>query len=90
VLLDRINTTCFKDVKTLILLPLILMMGFCISFQAKAWVLLPFGTVVMSIIVGMGTMPLLGWTMTAISDLLPIIDHAIANNYGVSTLSQTR
>jgi len=37
VLLDRINNDLLKDVKTLMLIALILMMGFCISFQAKAW-----------------------------------------------------
>ena len=89
VLLDRINNDLLKDVKTLMLIALILMMGVLyLFFKQKRGVLLPFGTVVMSIIVGMGTMPLLGWTMTAISNLLPIMIIAIANNYGIYFISR--
>ena len=89
VLLDRINNDLLKDVKTLMLIALILMMGVLyLFFKQKRGVLLPFGTVVMSIIVGMGTMPLLGWTMTAISNMLPIMIIAIANNYGIYFISR--
>lgn len=84
VLLDRINNDVLKDVKTLMGIALILMMAaLYLFFKQKRGVLLPFGTVVMSIIVGMGAMPLLGWTMSAISNLLPIMIIAIANNYGI-------
>jgi len=67
VLLDRSTTTCLKTFKTLMLIALILMMGVLyLFFKQKRGVLLPFGTVVMSIIVGWHDAGYSGWTMTAI------------------------
>jgi len=89
VLMDRINHDVIKDVQTLMGIALLLMMVVLfIFFKQKRGVLLPFGTVVMSIVVGMGAMPLLGWTMTAVSNLLPIMIIAIANNYGIYFISR--
>ncbi len=52
-------------------------------FQQKRGMLLPFFAVVMSIIISMGLLPLLGWKLSMISILLPVILIAVANDYGI-------
>ena len=45
--------------------------------------ILPFGVVLISIAISMSLIPLLGWELSIIGVLIPIMMIAIANNYGV-------
>lgn len=56
-------------------------------FRQKRGVILPFSVVVMSIIISMGIIPLLGWKLSMISILLPVMLIAIANDYGIHIVS---
>jgi len=46
-------------------------------------VLMPFSVVVLSTLMSMGLIPLLGWKMSVITLLVPIILVGVANNYGI-------
>ncbi len=59
-----------------------------VSFKQLRGILLPFGVVIMSIIVSMGLVPLLGWKMTTVTIILPVILIAIANGYGIHIISR--
>jgi hydrophobe/amphiphile efflux-3 (HAE3) family protein len=49
---------------------------------------LPFAVVLLSILFSMGMMPLLGWQMSIITLLLPIMLIAIANDYGIHLMAR--
>lgn len=57
-------------------------------FKEIRGVLLPFTVVLLSILFAMGLMPLLGWQMSMITLLLPIILIAIANDYGIHMVAK--
>lgn len=59
-----------------------------ISFRQFRGVLLPFLAVIMSIIVGMGLLPMIGWKISVITILLPIMLVAIANDYGIHLVAR--
>lgn len=63
-----------------LLIMLIMLFAF---FRQKRGMLLPFSVVLMSILISMGLLPLLGWKLSMISILLPVILIAIANDYGI-------
>jgi predicted RND superfamily exporter protein len=70
----------------LLLLPvgLLLMLLFLrFSFREVRAVLLPFAVVIFSIVICMAMYPVLGWDLSIIGVLIPIMIIAIANNYGV-------
>lgn len=70
----------------MVLLPVGLVVMFIIllvSFSEPRAVALPFIVVVFSILVSMSMIPLLGWDLSLIGVLIPIMMIAIANNYGV-------
>ena len=46
-------------------------------------VLMPFSVVVLSTLISMGLIPLLGWKMSVLTLLVPIILVGVANNYGI-------
>jgi len=58
-----------------------------LAFRQVKGVVLPFAVVAMSIIVTMGLMPLLGWKVTIIAILLPVMLIAIANDYGIHLIA---
>ncbi len=77
------------DMVLLIPVALILMLIMLfIAFRRIRGVLLPFGVVIMSIIFGLGLMPVLGWKLSAVSILMPIMIIAIANDYGIHLVSR--
>lgn len=81
---DEANEKITKDI--MILLPLgllIMLIFFWISFREFKGVILPFGVVLISIAISMSLIPLLGWELSIIGVLIPIMMIAIANNYGV-------
>ena len=74
----------------IILLPVaLLLMVLMLYFSFREWkgVFLPFIVVIMSMIVSFGVMALLGWQISLITILLPIMLIAIANNYGIHMIA---
>jgi hydrophobe/amphiphile efflux-3 (HAE3) family protein len=78
-----------KDLILLVPLALLLMV-FMLYFSFREWlgVFLPFLIVVMSIILSFGVMAILGWKISLISILLPIMLIAIANDYGIHLIAR--
>lgn len=75
----------------LILLPvgfLLMMLFLYLSFREIKGVLLPLSVVVMAVVVALGLMPLLGFDLSLIAVLTPILMIAIANNYGVHIIAR--
>ncbi len=84
-----INKNINKDLA--VLLPVALLLMIIMLFTAfREWkgVLLPFIVVIMSLILSFGTMALLGWKISLITVLLPIMLIAIANNYGIHMIAR--
>lgn len=57
-------------------------------FREARGVFLPFMVVVLSILFAMGLIPLIGWQMSIITLLLPIMLIAIANDYGIHMMAK--
>ncbi len=78
-----------KDLAVLLPLALLLMI-FMLRVSFKEWkgVFLPFLVVIMSMIFSFGIMALLGWQISLISVLLPIMLIAIANDYGIHMIAR--
>lgn len=77
-----------SDMTLLIPLALILMVAMLYSFF-REWrgVIMPFIIVAMSIILAYGLMALLGWKISLITILMPIMLIAIANDYGIHMIA---
>lgn len=85
----EIQKTATRDLALLMPLGLIIILfALYLSFHERKCVVLPFSVVVMSIIVSMGLMPLLGYDLSLIAVLVPIMMIAIANNYGVHLMTR--
>jgi hydrophobe/amphiphile efflux-3 (HAE3) family protein len=67
---------------------LIMLIFLFVCFRQLRGVLLPFFTVVMSIFIAMGLIPMLGWKIQMITILLPVIMIAIANDYGIHIIAR--
>jgi hypothetical protein len=78
-----------KDMSLLVPLAMLLMV-LLLYFSFREWkgVFLPLIIVTMSIILSFGVMALLGWEISLISILLPIMLIAIANNYGIHMIAR--
>jgi uncharacterized protein len=86
---DEIQKKATLDLAILFPLGMLIMIIFLfLSFRQFRSVLLPFSVVLMSIIVAMGLMPLLGYELSMIAVLIPIMMIAIANNYGVHIIAR--
>ncbi|MBP5434837.1 RND family transporter [bacterium] len=86
---EHISKDVPKDM--MIFMPLGLLIMFfilLISFKQIRGVILPFSVVVMSIVVSMGLVPLMGWKMTVVTIILPVILIAVANGYGIHIISR--
>jgi uncharacterized protein len=73
-----------------ILLPaaiLLMVVMLYISFKEWKGIFMPFIIVIMSLIVSFGVMALLGWQISLITVLLPIMLIAIANDYGIHMIT---
>jgi hydrophobe/amphiphile efflux-3 (HAE3) family protein len=86
--LPYIRQHIMSDVRSdaLILVPLALfIMLLILKFTLGDWksVLMPFSVVLMSTAISMGIIPLLGWKISVLTLLVPIIIVAVANNYGI-------
>ena len=73
-----------KDAFLLVPLALIIMLTL-LKLTLGRWrsVIMPFSVVVISVLISMGMMPLLGWKMSIMTLLVPVILIAVANNYGI-------
>ena len=86
--LPYIRQHIMKDVRKdgLLLVPIaLLIMLLMLKLTLGEWrsVLMPFSVVLLSTVISMGMIPLLGWKMSILSLLVPIILVAVANNYGI-------
>ncbi len=78
-----------KDLAVLLPIALLLMILMLrVSFKEWKGVFLPFLVVIMSMIFSFGVMALLGWQISLISVLLPIMLIAIANDYGIHMIAR--
>lgn len=85
----EVQAKATRDIAILMPLGLIIMLIFLyISFRERRGVLLPFMVVVMSIVLAMGLMPILGYDLSLIAVLIPIMMIAITNNYGVHIVAR--
>lgn len=85
----EIQAKGIRDFAILLPLGLIIMLAFLyISFKERRGVLLPLSVVVMSIIIAVGMMPLMGYDLSLVSILVPIMMIAIANNYGIHLVAR--
>ncbi|MBN1577120.1 MAG: RND family transporter [Chitinispirillaceae bacterium] len=57
-------------------------------FRQLRGIVLPLCVVLLSTIFGMGILPLMGWKMTLLSALLPIMVVAFSNNYGIYLIAR--
>ncbi len=77
-----------RDLALLVPASLIIMLAALFGFFRRfRGVLLPSLTVLLSLLFGVGLLPLFGWKLTLISVLLPIMIVAIANDYGIHLVS---
>ncbi len=67
---------------------LIMLVMLYFFFKQKRGVILPFAVVIMAILFSMGIMPLVGWKMSVITLLLPIILIAVGNDYGIHLVAR--
>ena len=86
--LPYIRRYIMKDVRNdgLILIPAaLIIMLLILKLTLGEWrsVLMPFSVVVLSTLISMGLIPLLGWKMSILTLLVPILLVGIANNYGI-------
>jgi predicted RND superfamily exporter protein len=86
--LPYIRRYLMKDVRgdALFIVPAaLLIMLLVLKLTLGEWkrVFMPFGVVILSTAISMGLIPLLGWKLSIISLLVPIILVAVANNYGI-------
>ncbi|OGJ93335.1 MAG: hypothetical protein A2350_20505 [Candidatus Raymondbacteria bacterium RifOxyB12_full_50_8] len=75
----------------LILLPgalLIILFILYAFFRQMRGIVLPLCVVLLSTIFGMGILPLMGWKMTVLSAILPIMVIAFSNNYGIYLIAR--
>lgn len=78
-----------KDIMRLLPIGLLIMLVFLfVCFRQLRGVWLPFVVVIMSIFVSMGAIPLLGWDITIITTILPVLLIAVANDYGIHMFSK--
>lgn len=86
--LPYIRRFIMKDVRkdAMIIIPIaLLIMLLILKVTLGDWrsLLMPFTVVVLSTAISMGLIPLLGWKISIMSLLVPIILVAVANNYGI-------
>jgi hypothetical protein len=85
----QVNADISRDMFILMPLGLLIMILFLmLSFREIRGVILPFLVVSMSIVISLGFFPLMGWELSIITILAPIMMIAIANNYGVHFIAR--
>jgi hydrophobe/amphiphile efflux-3 (HAE3) family protein len=86
-----IMTDVSKDALVIIPVALFIML-LILKISLKDWreMLMPFSVVVISTSISMGLIPLLGWKISILSLLVPIILVAVANNYGIYLVARSQ
>lgn len=88
---SRIYQDVTRDMVILIPVALLIMLAVLYGFfRTNRSVMLPFLVVILSTIFGMGLLPLLGWKITLITIILPLMVVAYANNYGLYLMARYR
>jgi uncharacterized protein len=88
---SRIYQDVTRDMLILIPVALLIMLAVLYGFfRTSRSVMLPFLVVVLSTVFGMGLLPLLGWKITLITIILPLMVVAYANNYGLYLMARYR
>ena len=78
-----------KDLVRLLPIGLMVMLIFLfLCFKQLRGVFLPFLVVLMSIFFSMGLITLLGWELTAVTIILPVLLIAVANDYGIHMIAK--
>jgi predicted RND superfamily exporter protein len=86
---DFMSRSIRGDLQRFMPLGLVIMLVFLfLSFRQLRGVLLPFFVVVMSVQVAMGLIPVLGWKIQMITNILPVILLAVANDYGIHIIAR--
>ncbi len=93
--LPYIRKSIMSDVTrdAVVIVPVALfMMLLILKISLRDWrdVLMPFSVVVISTSISMGLIPLLGWKISILSLLVPIILVAVANNYGIYLVARSQ
>ena len=93
--LPYIRKSVMSDVSkdAVVIIPIALfMMLLILKISLKDWrdVLMPFSVVVIATAISMGLIPLLGWKISILSLLVPIILVAVANNYGIYLVARSQ
>lgn len=91
--LPYIRKAIMDDVRRdgLILIPIALIVMLCFLYLAfREWkgMVLPFTIVAISIAFAMGMVPLLGWKLSILSLLVPVMLIAVANDYGIHMIAK--
>lgn len=91
--LPYIRKAIMKDVRhdglTLIPIALLIMLAFLwLAFREWKGMVLPFTIVVLAIVFSMGLIPLLGWKISILSLIVPIMLIAVANDYGIHMIAK--
>jgi hydrophobe/amphiphile efflux-3 (HAE3) family protein len=78
-----------RDGVVLVPLAIVIMLLFLrLVFREIRGVILPFAMVVMSVAFATALLPLLGWKMSVITLLLPVMLIAVANDYGIHMIAK--
>lgn len=81
---NETNFRIGRDIMILLPIGLLVMIAFLLlSFREFRGVWLPISVVLISTLLSMAILPLMGWDLSLIGILIPIMMLAIANNYGV-------
>jgi uncharacterized protein len=80
-----------RDNAILISLSILVMLAVLYSFfRQRRGVVMPLAVVLVSIVFGMALLPCIGWKVTVISIILPIMVVAFSNNYGLYLIAKYR
>lgn len=83
------NRDIAKDIGFLLPLGLLVIILYLIfSFRQVRGALMPFTVVIFSIIISMAVIPFMGWQLSIIGILIPVMMISITNNYGVYFVSR--
>jgi len=78
-----------RDIQRLLPVGILIMLAFLfVCFRQLRGVVLPFAVVIMAIVFSMGLIPLLGWKITMMTIVLPVILIAVANDYGIHIIAK--
>ncbi len=78
-----------RDVAMLVPVAILVMLGVLYAFFRQIrGMLLPFGAVLLTTAFGMGLLPVMGWKLSMVSVILPVMIIAIANNYGIHLVAK--